>query len=92
MLVRANLDAALAELPGDNTDPEYVVRSMRDFFGELFTDADEKKVRELVVAPSGKPSDGLTVAQLKDALTAKEIPIPEGAKKQDLADLLDGAK
>lgn len=92
VLVRANLDAALAELPGDNTDPEYVVRSMRDFFGELFTDADEEKVRELVVAPTGKPSDGLTVAQLKDALTAKGIPIPEGAKKPGLADLLDGAK
>ncbi|MNV58215.1 HeH/LEM domain protein [compost metagenome] len=68
------------------------MRSMRDFFGELFTDADGEKVRELVVAPSGKRSDGLTVAQLRDALAAKAIPIPEGAKKQDLADLLDGAK
>lgn len=89
---RANLDAALADLPGENTDPDYVVRAMREFFGALFTAADEAKVRDLVVAPSGKPSDGLTVAQLKEALDAKKIPIPEGAKKQDLADLLDGAK
>lgn len=92
VLVRANLDAALADLPGGNTEPDYVVRGMREFFGALFTDADEAKVRDLVIAPSGKPSDGLTVAQLKEALDAKKIPMPEGAKKQDLADLLDGAK
>lgn len=90
VLVRANLDSALADLPGENTDPDYVVRKMRDFFGALFTDSDEAKVRELVIATSGKPSDGMTVAQLKEALDAKKIPIPEGARKQDLADLLDG--
>lgn len=38
-----------------------------------------------------KPSDGLKVAELKDALTAKGIAIPEGAKKEDLAKLLDDA-
>lgn len=92
VLVRANLDAALADLPGENKDPDYVVRAMREFFGALFTDSDEAKVRELVVSPGGKPSDGLTVAQLKEALDGKKIAIPEGAKKQDLADLLDGAK
>lgn len=39
-----------------------------------------------------KPSEGLTVDELKAALTAKGVSIPSGAKKQDLADLLDGAK
>lgn len=41
--------------------------------------------------PSGKPSEGLKVDELKAALTAKGIAIPDGAKKQDLADLLDNA-
>lgn len=36
-----------------------------------------------------KPSDGLNVAQLKEALTAKGVAIPENAKKADLAALLD---
>lgn len=38
------------------------------------------------------PSAGLSVAQLKDALDAKGIEIPEGAKKPDLAALLDAAE
>lgn len=39
-----------------------------------------------------KPSDGLTVAQIKEALEAKGIEIPEDVtKKADLAALLDGA-
>lgn len=38
-----------------------------------------------------KASDGLNVQQLKDALQAKGLPIPEGAKKADLAALLDAA-
>ncbi|MFV0673659.1 HeH/LEM domain-containing protein [Variovorax sp. tm] len=41
---------------------------------------------------SGKPSDGLKVDELKAALEAKGIKYPDGAKKQDLADLLDGAQ
>lgn len=39
----------------------------------------------------GKPSDGLKVEELKAALEAKGIAIPEGAKKADLAELLDNA-
>lgn len=38
-----------------------------------------------------KASDGLTVPQLKEALVAKNIAIPEGAKKPELAALLDAA-
>lgn len=48
-VTREALDQSLAGLPGDNTDPEYVVGAMRSHFGELFTAADEAKVRELVV-------------------------------------------
>lgn len=39
---------------------------------------------------SAKPSEGLTVPQLKAALEAKGVAIPEGAKKPDLVALLDG--
>lgn len=40
-----------------------------------------------------KPSDGLTVAQIKDALAEKGIEIPEGVTlKADLAALLDDAE
>jgi hypothetical protein len=45
---RNQLDVALAALPGDQTDADYVVRGMRGHFGELFTSDDEAAVRELV--------------------------------------------
>lgn len=41
-------------------------------------------------ALQGKPSAGLKVDELKAALTAKGLAIPEGAKKDELAALLDG--
>lgn len=47
---RSELDEALAALPDDHTDPEYVVNGMRSHFGDLFTADDEAKVRELVKA------------------------------------------
>jgi hypothetical protein len=90
--IRAALNKALAELPDGNTDPDYVVNAMRNYFGPIFTVEDEAKVRELVTAPEPKPSDGLTVEQLKTALADKGVAIPEGAKKADLAKLLDEAK
>ena len=40
----------------------------------------------------GKPTDGLKVEELKAALEAKGIAIPDGAKKADLAALLDAAE
>lgn len=46
--------------------------------------ADEKK-------DSAKPSDGLKVDELKAALAAKGITFPDGAKKDELAALLDAA-
>lgn len=53
---REDLDAAIASLPGDQTDPDYVVNAMRSHFGDLFTAGDELMVRETVVKPSGKPT------------------------------------
>lgn len=92
VVTRSELDAALAGLPGENSDPEYVIRAMRSHFAELFTEVDEARVRELVTPGAVKPSDGLTVAQLREALDAKKIPIPEDVtKKADLVALLDGA-
>lgn len=41
---------------------------------------------------NAKPSEGLKVDALRAALEAKGIEIPDGAKKQDLADLLDGSE
>ena len=45
---RAELDAALDGLPGDQNNQDYVVGAMRSHFGDLFTADDEAKVRELV--------------------------------------------
>lgn len=88
---REGLDTALSALPGGNTDPEYVVRSMKSYFGELFTDEDEAKVRELVVVPVKKPSEGLKVDEIKAKLTEKGITFDATANKPVLAKLLDEA-
>lgn len=89
---RADLDSALDELPGNQNDADYVVNGMRRHFGDLFTDDDEVRVREIVPAKAGKPSDGLKVEELREALEARGIEIPEGAKKADLQQLLDEAE
>uniref|UniRef100_C5CJP9 HeH/LEM domain-containing protein n=1 Tax=Variovorax paradoxus (strain S110) TaxID=543728 RepID=C5CJP9_VARPS len=53
----------------------------------------ESVEREVAPEETGKPSDGLTVAQIKEALEAKAIEIPEGVTlKADLAKLLDEAE
>ena len=91
-ITRTDIDKALAALPGDQTDQEYVVGAMRNHYGDLFTADDEKSVRELVKAPGKKASDGLTVPEIKEALTAKDIAIPDGVTlKADLAALLDAS-
>lgn len=43
------------------------------------------------VEAGDKPSKGLNVEQLKTALVAKGIEVPESAKKADLQALLDAA-
>lgn len=59
-MTRASVDAALAALPADYKDPDFVVTGMRSHFGALFTDADEAKVRELVKSGDGDDQeDGL---------------------------------
>lgn len=55
---RAELEKALAELPGENTNPDYVVGAMRAHFKGVFTDEDEAKVREIVKAPNAGTPDG----------------------------------
>jgi hypothetical protein len=65
----------------DNADG-FIVINESDF---------DPKVHELHEAKVAKPSDGLTSDELKAALTAKSVAIPAGAKKADLAALLDAA-
>ncbi|WP_447775643.1 hypothetical protein [Variovorax boronicumulans] len=90
-LTRNSLDRALADLPGGNTDPDYVVGAMRSYFGDLFTADDESRVRDLVKPVVVRLSDGLTVDEIKAALAEKSIAIPEGVtRKAELAALLDG--
>lgn len=69
--------------------------------GQSFTlaDGDENKgdiagmlgAGSLAVKLSGKPSEGLTVDELKAALTVKRVDFPAGANKAALATLLDAA-
>lgn len=90
-LTRNSLDRALADLPGGDTDPDYVVGAMRSYFGDLFTADDESRVRDLVKPVVVRLSDGLTVDEIKAALAEKSIAIPEGVtRKAELAALLDG--
>lgn len=56
------------------------------------SDFDQDKQELFVEGVAGKPSDGLNVDQLKAALTAKNIAIPDNAKKADLQALLDAAQ
>ena len=82
---RPTLEAALAMLPGEYTDADYVIRGMRMHFGELFTADDEAKVRELVKAPD----DGkVTAAEIKAALTTAGVTFKGNASKGDLQALL----
>lgn len=46
---------------------------------------------EAAVSTARPPSEGLKVDELKAALEAKGVAWPEGAKKPDLAALLDAA-
>lgn len=88
---RKALDAALGALPGDQGDPDYVVASMRSFYGDLFTQEDEARVRELVKAPIKKPSHGLRIDDIKAKLAEKGIDFNPDAERGDLAKLLDEA-
>lgn len=60
---QADLEAALAALPGTYTDADYVVTHMRRHFGELFTEADEAEVREVVKPPSAPAGEASPVLE-----------------------------
>lgn len=64
---------------------DFVVINEEDFNPDFHSLLDEDE-------PNDKPSKGLNVEQLKEALAAKGIEVPEGAKKADLAKLLDEAE
>lgn len=69
-----------------STHPE----SQGDFV--LIEEEDFDAERHEIYDPEGaKKAEKATVAELRDALTAKGIEIPEGAKKADLQALLDAA-
>lgn len=63
----------------------FVEINEEDFDEKVHKLADESDLAD------ARPSDGLTVAELKEALEAKGVAIPEGALKADLAALLDEA-
>lgn len=86
---REELDAALDALPGDQTDPGYVVSSMRNYFGDLFTQEDEERARALVKSQAKKPSHGLRIDDIKVKLAEKGIAFNPDAERGDLAKLLD---
>ena len=89
---RTALDSALAALPGEQSDPDYVVGSMRSHFGDLFTQEDEDLVRELVKVPVKKPSHGLRIDDIKAKLVEKNIDFDQDAERGELAKLLDEAE
>jgi hypothetical protein len=84
---RAHLDNALKALPGGNHDPEYVVRSMRSFYGELFTDEDEQVVRSLVKPRPPTERDRKDVIQAW--LTEQGVAFETDANKETLMKLVD---
>lgn len=72
-------------MPWGEDQGDFVLINEEDFNADVH----ELYVEGVVAAT--RPSKGLNVEQLKAALTAKSIDIPEGAKKGDLAKLLDEA-
>ncbi len=70
-LSREDVEKALAGLPGENTDADYVVGAMSAHFKDLFTVDDEAKVRELVKAPAETDPAAKTEAELAADLAAK---------------------
>ncbi|MDM0024084.1 HeH/LEM domain-containing protein [Variovorax saccharolyticus] len=68
-----------------------ILRTSPEFAKHLVEDAGAAKFVAAKEQSSAKPSEGLKVEDLKAALEAKGISIPEGAKKADLAALLDSA-
>lgn len=86
-VARAELDKALAGLPGENDDPEYVVGAMRSHFKGVFTEDEEARVRELVKAPAGTPegqpaSEPTAAPAAAPAAAADDTPAAEPKAKK----------
>ncbi|UIS24756.1 hypothetical protein P9A53_gp23 [Xanthomonas phage vB_Xar_IVIA-DoCa6] len=85
---RKELDQAIAGLPGDHTDPDYVVNSMRNHWGDLFTAGDELMVREVVVKPEGDKTDA-TVGDQTNTQTPEPPKAPIMPSLAEAIGLLD---
>lgn len=83
-----------AELPPDNAKLT-ALKAKADALGVGYAadvNSDELANKLAEFEASKNPSDGLTVAEIKEALAAKNIAIPDGVTlKADLAKLLDEA-
>lgn len=77
--------------PWGKDQGDHVVINEADFDPSFHTLLDE--AGKISTEPADNaPSKGLTVDQIKAALVEKGIEVPDGAKKPELAKLLDEAK
>lgn len=72
------LDASLAKLPGDYSEPDYVVEGMRRHYGALFTSEDEARVRAAFPAPAESVDPVIPAAPATDEVNppAPDTPTP----------------
>ncbi|URA06999.1 hypothetical protein P9A47_gp31 [Xanthomonas phage Elanor] len=85
---RKELDEALNALPGEQNDPEYVVTSLTRHFGDLFTQDDEAKVRELVIKPQDQTQDPTPEATSVGSQSNDPAPPPPAPDKPTLAEAI----
>ncbi|WP_137923947.1 hypothetical protein [Cupriavidus sp. 2SB] len=69
-VARAELDKALASIPHDETDADYLVGAMRAHFKGAFTDADEAKVREAVAANAAAQAEARAKQEAEERAAA----------------------
>jgi hypothetical protein len=61
-VLRAEIDGIVEDLPGEYSDPDYVVNAMRVRFGENFTAEDEAAVRRRVIPGNPPAADAASFA------------------------------
>jgi hypothetical protein len=61
-VLRAEIDGIVEDLPGEYSDPDYVVNAMRVRFGENFTAEDEAAVRRRVIPGNPPAADAAAFA------------------------------
>ena len=85
-VARAELDKALASIPRDETDADYLVGAMRAHFKDVFTGADEAKVRAAVDAnASAQQAEDLAAAEAKAKQEAEEQAARDKAAAEEQA-------